>query len=132
MRFLFASALALAGLSFAVADGADGFIIQIGTSVPCSRKTKKGDKIAVNYNGTFTNYQVFDSSYPASGPPSPFVFKIGSGPVIKGWQLGLLDMCVGDIRKIFVPPAFGYGNNTVGNIPANTLLLYYVELVQRY
>ncbi|CZT52146.1 related to FK506-binding protein 2 precursor [Rhynchosporium secalis] len=130
MRFLLTSALLFAGLNLATADGSDGYLIQIGNGASCPKKTKKGDTVGVNFNATYTNGHPIYTNYPSYGfgPPIPFVFKIGAGQVIKGWELGFLDMCVGNTRKITAPPALGYGVDALGPIPLNTPLLFYVEL----
>ncbi|KAH7350680.1 hypothetical protein BKA65DRAFT_549679 [Rhexocercosporidium sp. MPI-PUGE-AT-0058] len=126
MRLFLASALAFVAFGFAAAQ--EGMTIEVIRSVDCSLKSKNGDLISVNYNGTLTNGTLFDSSYGGSSP-QPFAFQIGAGEVIKGWELGLLDMCIGDQRKLTLPPAFGYGDHTVGPIPANSTLIFYTELM---
>ncbi|KAH7420085.1 hypothetical protein BKA64DRAFT_33118 [Cadophora sp. MPI-SDFR-AT-0126] len=118
--------LALAAIGSAVAQ--DGIVIEVIRSSDCTLKTKNGDLISVNYNGTLTDGTLFDSSY-AGSAPAPFAFTIGAGEVIKGWELGLLDMCIGDQRKLTLPPAFGYGDHAVGPIPANSTLIFYTELM---
>lgn len=49
-------------------------------------------------------------------------FVVGNGQVIKGWDEGLLDMCVGEKRKLTIQPALGYGPRAMGPIPANSVL----------
>lgn len=49
--------------------------------------------------------------------------------VIKGWDEGLLDMCVGEKRKLTIQPEAGYGSRNVGPIPANSVLIFETELV---
>lgn len=68
----------------------------------------------------------FDSSYDRN---SPLSFTLGQGRVIQGWEQGLLDMCIGEKRKLTIPPELGYGARGVGPIPANSELIFDTELV---
>ncbi|MCX6736715.1 MAG: FKBP-type peptidyl-prolyl cis-trans isomerase [Candidatus Parcubacteria bacterium] len=88
---------------------------------------KAGDRISVNYLGTFENGQKFDSSYDRN---APFQFNLGKGEVIAGWDQGLVDMKVGGKRKLVIPPELGYGSTTRGSIPANSVLIFEVELLE--
>lgn len=57
----------------------------------------------------------------------PFTFQLGVGQVIKGWDQGLLDMCVGERRKLMIPPELGYGDKGAGNvIPGGTMIQLFV------
>jgi FKBP-type peptidyl-prolyl cis-trans isomerase len=85
-----------------------------------------GDTVTVNYVGTFTNGQKFDSSYDAG---KPFSFRVGAGQVIKGWDQGLPGMKVGGKRRLTVPPSLGYGSQAYGPIPANSTLIFEIELL---
>lgn len=51
-------------------------------------------------------------------------------PFLSGWERGLLAMCVGEIRKLQIPPELGYGNTAMGKIPKNSVLIFEVELVK--
>ncbi|MCJ1419659.1 Peptidyl-prolyl cis-trans isomerase fpr2 [Xylographa parallela] len=96
-------------------------------TVECTRKTQRGDKIDVHYLGTLaSDGSKFDSSYDRD---SPLTFTVGQGQVIKGWDEGLLDMCIGDKRKLTIPPEHGYGQRAMGPIPAGSTLVFETELI---
>ncbi|KAK0610407.1 FKBP-type peptidyl-prolyl cis-trans isomerase [Bombardia bombarda] len=122
--------LSLSLLAASVAVGvsaAEDLKIDVTLPVECERKTQKGDKINVHYRGTLqSNGQKFDASYDRG---TPFSFKLGGGQVIKGWDEGLLDMCIGEKRTLTVPPSYGYGQRSVGPIPAGSVLIFETELV---
>ncbi|KAK4187817.1 cation transport protein-domain-containing protein [Podospora australis] len=106
---------------------ADDLNIDVTLPVECDRKTKKGDKISVHYSGTLkSNGQKFDASYDRG---TPFDFNLGAGMVIKGWDEGLLDMCIGEKRTLTIGPSYGYGQRNVGPIPAGSTLVFETELM---
>lgn len=85
-----------------------------------------GDTVTVNYIGTLTNGTTFDSSYDRN---QPFTFQIGAGQVIAGWDQGVPGMRVGGKRRLTIPPSLGYGNKATGPIPANSTLVFEIELL---
>ena len=58
-----------------------------------------------------------------------FKFKLGNGDVIKGWDEGVAGMKVGGSRKLVIPPDLAYGSTAVGSIPANSILVFTVQLI---
>ncbi|CAD6582623.1 MAG: Peptidyl-prolyl cis-trans isomerase fpr2 [Alectoria sarmentosa] len=93
----------------------------------CGRKTQRGDSISVHYRGTLAaDGSEFDASYNRG---KPLDFTVGKGQVIKGWDEGLLDMCIGDKRTLTIPPEFGYGERAMGPIPAGSTLVFETELM---
>jgi len=89
---------------------------------------QEGDTVAVRYVGKLENGAVFDSSE-AHGE-APFVFTIGAGQVIEGWERGVAGMKVGGTRTLVIPPELGYGEGGFGPIPGNATLTFDVELVE--
>jgi FKBP-type peptidyl-prolyl cis-trans isomerase len=69
----------------------------------------------------------FDSSLDRG---TPFTFTLGAGQVIKGWDQGLLGACVGEKRKLLIPPELGYGaTGSPPKIPANADLVFETEVM---
>jgi FKBP-type peptidyl-prolyl cis-trans isomerase len=83
--------------------------------------------VQVHYTGWLTNSVKFDSSRDRN---QPFVFVIGTGQVIAGWDEGVATMKVGGKRQLVIPAALGYGARGSGAIPANATLIFEVELLQ--
>lgn len=104
--------------------------LQIGVKYkpdPCEILAHKGDRVKVHYRGKLTDGTVFDSSFERG---DPIEFELGSGQVIKGWDQGLLGMCVGEKRKLKIPAKLGYGaQGSPPTIPGGATLIFDTELV---
>ncbi|KAK2852145.1 hypothetical protein FQN49_005325 [Arthroderma sp. PD_2] len=94
---------------------------KLGTGKP----VKKGDRIAMRYIGKLENGKVFDSNKNGK----PFSCKIGTGEVIKGWDIGILGMAVGGERRLTIPANLAYGKQSLPGIPANSKLIFDVKLL---
>ena len=91
---------------------------------------KSGDTVAMNYTGKLLDGTTFDSNVdPKFQHVDPFVFTIDGGQVIKGWDIGVAGMKEGEKRRLEIKPEFGYGDRAVSVIPANSTLIFEVELL---
>jgi len=90
-------------------------------------EVKSGQTITVHYTGAvWTDGSVFDSSWTRK---SPATFGIGTGNVIPGWDKGLVGKKVGSRVLLVVPPADGYGDQAQAKIPANSALVFVVDIL---
>lgn len=102
---------------------ASGLQYQIVTEGKGKKPSEK-DTVKVHYKGTLTNGSQFDSSYDR-GQPAEFPVNA----VIKGWSEALQLMKVGTKAKLFIPPELAYGPSPRPGIPANSVLVFDVELL---
>jgi FKBP-type peptidyl-prolyl cis-trans isomerase FkpA len=149
MRRLFALMLALA-LPIMAAGCSDGpttventeFAASLGIDLDAMTRTNSGlyyqdltvgtgavaqagTRVSVYYRGWLPNGLKFDER--TSG--TPFSFPLGQGYVIAGWDEGVAGMKVGGKRKLVIPPSLGYGSRSQGAIPANSVLVFEVDLL---
>ena len=101
------------------------------TVIGSGPEAKSGQRVTVHYTGWL--YQdgaqgaKFDSSKDRN---DPFVFSLGAGMVIRGWDEGVAGMKVGGARTLIIPAALGYGARGAGGvIPPNATLKFDVELL---
>ncbi|VDM95848.1 unnamed protein product [Thelazia callipaeda] len=94
----------------------------------CEMRSKKGDTLSVHYVGTLEDSTEFDSSKTRN---KPFVFTLGMGQVIKGWDQGLLNMCEGEQRRLTIPSDLAYGSSgSPPKIPPDATLKFDIELLK--
>lgn len=86
-----------------------------------------GDTVSVHYIGRLQNGQEFDNSYHRG---TPFVFEVGAGRVIEGWEQGLVGMKVGGQRVLVIPSDLAYGDTGAGPIPGGATLVFAIELLE--
>lgn len=90
-------------------------------------EAKENSTITVKYKGTLTDGTEFDSTDKHGGEPA--TFTLAKGSLIDGWVQGIPGMKVGGKRKLVIPPSLGYGNQSMGSIPANSTLVFEIELM---
>lgn len=99
----------------------------IEMTVGTGNQPATGQLVQAHYTGWLTDGKKFDSSRDRG---QVFVFPLGQGRVIRGWDEGIGSMKVGGRRLLIIPPGLGYGERGVGGvIPPNATLIFDVELV---
>jgi FKBP-type peptidyl-prolyl cis-trans isomerase len=91
---------------------------------PVSGSPKEGDVIKVNYEGALVTGQVFDSTFARSRPALMQLAQL-----VPAWMEALPLMHTGDEWILYAPPSLGYGNEAAGPIPANSVLVFRLQLL---
>ena len=127
-----------AGLGVKVVQGIKIDDKKLGSGPAC----KKGDRVGMRYIGKLNNGQVFDcelsnlsqnseaNSITANKKGKPFSFKLGTGEVIKGWDIGVAGLQIGGERRLTIPAHLAYGNKSLPGIPANSELVFDIKLLE--
>lgn len=102
-----------------------GGVVTEDRKVGSGASAKSGNKVGIRYIGKLKNGKVFDKN--TSG--KPFVFNLGKGECIKGFDLGVAGMAVGGERRVVIPAKMGYGSQALPGIPANSELTFDIKLV---
>ncbi len=130
MLLLAAAMIGVSAVSFAQTKGLQMIDHKIGSG----DEAKAGQQVTVHYTGWLFDEAApenkgrkFDSSRDRG---DPFVFPLGAGRVIAGWDQGVAGMKVGGSRTLVIPPELGYGARGAGAvIPPNATLMFDVELL---
>ena len=96
-----------------------GFYYKIDAAGSIDKPAPCAD-ININYVGTLTSGKIFDEA--ANAP-----FNLSN--LILGWQVGLPLIGKGGKITLYLPPSFGYKSNQVGSVPANSILIFSIELI---
>ncbi len=91
------------------------------------RAAKTGDQVVTHYIGQLTDGTEFDSSH---GRAEGLAVNLGSPGVIPGFAQGLEGAKVGMLRKVVIPPELGYGEREQGKIPANSTLVFLLQITE--
>ncbi|XP_070596699.1 peptidyl-prolyl cis-trans isomerase FKBP11 [Erythrolamprus reginae] len=93
----------------------------------CTERSATGDTLAIHYTGILEDGRVIDTSLSRD----PLQLELGKRQVIPGLEQGLLNMCVGEKRRVIIPPHLAYGKRgSPPTIPADAVLQFEVELIQ--
>lgn len=91
-------------------------------------EAKAGDEVTVNYVGVgYKSGTEFDSSWDRN---EPFSFLLGRNDVIRGWDLGVEGMKVGERSELIIPPSLAYGSEGAGVIGPNATLVFVIDLIE--
>jgi FKBP-type peptidyl-prolyl cis-trans isomerase FkpA len=133
--------LCAAGLAATVSIGCTSAVTSPSNNVPFSRTdlvvgtgttASVGRALTVNYTGWLYDATQPDNKglvFDTSIGKTPFLFTLGAGQVIAGWERGLLGMQVGGTRRLVIPPSLAYGGTRSNVIPAYATLIFDVELL---
>ncbi len=101
------------------------------TIIGAGAQATKGKSVTVHYTGWLYNDGVQGAKFDSSKDrKDPFVFSLGAGMVIRGWDEGVAGMQVGGVRTLIIPAELGYGAGGAGGvIPPNATLKFDVELL---
>lgn len=133
--------LCAVGLAAAMSAGCTSAVTSPSNNVPFSRtdlvvgtgaSASVGRALTVNYTGW-----LYDSTQPdnkglvfdTSRGRTPFLFTLGAGQVIAGWERGLLGMQVGGTRRLVIPPSLAYGGTRSNVIPPYATLVFDIDLI---
>jgi FKBP-type peptidyl-prolyl cis-trans isomerase len=115
----------------ATTDSADSSTLPGGVrieelSLGQGKAVNQTSSITIHYTITLTDGTKIESTHDLG---QPLRVSLGQNSLIKGFEEGVIGMKVGGLRRIIIPPALAYGNQAIGSIPANSTLIFEVELL---
>ena len=100
--------------------------LQVGTGAEVTADSQ----VAVLYKGYLTSGALFDQSRAGNdGRLQPFIFSPGAGQVIAGFAQGVMGTKAGSVRRVIIPPTLGYGAEAQNGIPANSVLVFDIQVI---
>lgn len=97
--------------------------VRVGTGA----EARTGSRVTVNYSGYLYSASAAENKG-TRFDSGTLPFTVGTG-VIAGFSQGVIGMRVGGLRRVIIPPSLGYGSQAQGSIPANSTLVFDIELV---
>ncbi len=114
------------GLADAQQDGNGNYFIR--STIAPQKQIQVGDTVVMHYIGKFLDNTAFDNSFDRK---QPFTFKVGAKQVIDGLDKAIRQFNFGDKGIIFIPSKNAYGENDNNGIPANSVLIFEVEITAK-
>ncbi|NXY53005.1 FKB10 isomerase, partial [Callaeas wilsoni] len=104
------------------------FLEHLEVPESCKRRAVTGDFVRYHYNGTLMDGTLFDSSYSRNQTYNTY---IGKGYIIPGMDQGLQGVCMGEQRRVVIPPHLAYGEDGAGKhkIPGSAVLIFDVHII---
>ncbi len=105
---------------------------QTDLTVGTGAEANPGRELTVNYTGWLYDASKTDSKgiqFDSSAERGAFIFQLGVGDVITGWDVGIVGMKTGGVRRLVIPPSLAYGASRNGPIPPFSTLVFDIELV---
>jgi len=96
----------------------------IQVSEGTGREARPGNEVEIHYSGWLEDGRRFDTSRDGD----PITFVIGAQQAIEGVEMGVVGMREGGTRRLFIPPALGFGDEGTARIPPNASLIYDIDL----
>lgn len=97
----------------------------VGTGTTASN----GNRVTVAYTGWLYDTSQTDGKGTQFDTNASFLFTLGNGSVIKGWDQGVVGMKIGGQRRLIIPPELAYGTSGAGSIPGNATLIFDIKLL---
>jgi len=133
LALLLAVGLAANACTSATSPAYKSSFMTVDVRVGTGTEAASGMTLLVNYSGYLYDETKADKrgfKFDASPVGQPFVFKLGAGQVIRGWDQGIPGMKVGGLRTLTVPSDLAYGRDGAGtSIPPNATLVFDIELL---
>jgi FKBP-type peptidyl-prolyl cis-trans isomerase len=109
-----------------------GTVTKLDLAVGTGIEAVAGDSVTMAYTGWLydeTKTESKGTQFDQRTAANPITFQLGKGAVIAGWDQGVVGMRVGGKRRLVIPPSLGYGGTANGPIPANSTLVFDIEVL---
>jgi FKBP-type peptidyl-prolyl cis-trans isomerase FkpA len=103
--------------------------VQTDLVVGTGATANAGNRVTVAYTGWLYDTSKAENKGTQFDTSTSFLFTLGNGSVIKGWDQGVPGMKVGGQRRLIIPPELAYGSSGSGSIPGNATLLFEIRLL---